>query len=579
MITQDLISRCRLGARMLWQDVCRVRLGKHSVQERKVAFACVLASVFCFLNATLSVAIGQTRVESASAKRPQAKWSSFGLNRNWECNFALSGVQSLEPVWTIDAGASRSQVVGNENAIVVTSGGWGEAEDANEKRKVVLHSVAAYRNSDGKELWRYSESGRLGENQQTFGGAEPSPRSTPLLLGKNLVAVSFTGNVVCLNANSGSKLWKLNLVDRFKIAPVQFGFSSSPVRVPNSQSDFVLAAGGGDGGLFCISAKDGAIRWVCPIDGFSYATPVYATLAGTPQWLLLGQDAVLGVSTAGKLLWSSALRESGLTNVPSALIVDDSHVLVAGQGCEGTQCLEVTKAEEGWQATEKWHNRKLGFFYTNWQMLDAKHAVGCTEGYLVVFDSMTGEIKGRWREFRDGNLVKANDGFMLLDGRGILSLIDHNMNSAEMRPSYSYRVASGRTWVAPTVIGDSVFVRTDKQVSRFRLQTSSVQNALPNLRTKESAEVLAYGAIKEIRPDPAARILDVFQKEGQEAALALYGRYRGEKTLAVEHRLALAEAAYGAGLMPIANMVIKDALKDFPNSAKLKAAVREWQGN
>ncbi|MEM7477559.1 MAG: PQQ-binding-like beta-propeller repeat protein [Planctomycetota bacterium] len=497
--------------------------------------------------------------------------TGFGYTKQWRVESSLVHKPGLASVWEMEVGEGRAQVIGSNRALIVASGGWADSE-----KRQVRTQISAHRSEDGKQLWSFEQVGPLCENQQTFGGAEPAPQATPLLLGNRLIYVSFTGQLTCLNANNGEQLWTVDLVQELGAEPVQFGFSSSPVPAPDVKDDFLILAGGERGGLFRFSVESLQPQWVCPIAGFSYSTPTWSSIQGKSQWLVAAQDSILGIAPHGSELWRFNLPERGLTNVPSPLIVDDQHILVSGQGCQGTICISVQLQDEQWSVERDWSSRRLQFFYTNWMMLDDQLTFGSTANYLAVFEASTGNILARLRDFRNGNVIQTKDDYLLLDGTGMLHWLKYDANKGILELTHRYELTKGRCWVPPTLIGDKLFVREGQKLLCLQFQAKT-EMGLNDLVEKARTKVFALESTVG-EPDPVSQILELFEKKGQLQALSLYNKLRSEKKLELSHRIALTEAAYEAGQQALAQMIVDHAKEDFPDSDDLQRAISTWKG-
>ena len=426
---------------------------------------------------------------------------------------------------------------------------------------------------------------RDGRDQQTFGGADASPQATPLVIGSNLIALSFTGQLVCLDRHSGEQLWSKDLVKEFAAVPVQFGFSSSPVIDSVDEGRFVVLAADDRGGLLNMNAADGTLNWRSECKTPSYATPTTAHFGGISQWVVVSESHVLGIrNTDGKRLWQYELPESGLTNVPSPLIVNDSSLLVAGQGCKGIRCLEVGS---NWRVVEKWYQSRANFFYTNWIMGDQQTAIGCTDGFLAAINTKTGELLGRWRGFSDGNLVRVGNQILLLDGKGKLTVFEQAGNSDSSQSETEYlrailqvKLPEGRYWTPPSIVDRRLLVRTGSELLSIELSrapnrtASNAREILANeLREPLSLAIQRAADTKSF--DPVALIFETFEQQGQIVALKRYEQLRSSGKLNIDQRIELAEAAGNQGLDGLAAMILEHANQDVPGNTKIKAALAE----
>lgn len=522
------------------------------------------------------VVVGVVWGSVVSAQAQDRFAPAFGHASDWGIN--VKDIPDTLYVSTLDAGDGLAQVVANRSAYFVASGN--RTPDPNDARGNVFASIVAYDLKTNQTLWKRTFDSKMHQKQESFGAAGPSAQSTPLLINHSIVHATFTGQLVCLDADSGKTIWEKDLVNELGATPVQFGFSSSPVAVPGESDQFVMLAAGPDAGLFQIDAKTGDVIWKAASLTFSYATPVAATLAGTPQWIVVSRDDVVGVDRSdGKVLWRHPLAEKGLTNVPTPLVIDDQHVLISGQGVKGTRCLEITNAGK-WSVKPIWYQRQLQFFYTNWFKLDQRIVLACTDKYLAAFDAKTGQILGRFRGFADGNLVRtANQEILLLDGKGNVSLLEiekgeQQIQSLQLKRSYVSGITpKGRYWTPFTLAGDMLATRSQDTLVLFHFAAGEGRVKLAS--TAGNGKQFEFAKLTDnkqatIGPSSFDRILSAFQTDGPEAAFALYAKLRSDGKLTIEDRVQLVQTARSEGMDEHADQILSDALEDFPDSVELK---------
>ncbi|HBE70329.1 MAG TPA: hypothetical protein DDW52_19445 [Planctomycetaceae bacterium] len=513
----------------------------------------------------------------------QPSWNQFGHSRGWLAEAPIEKDARLVKLWEQEVGEGQSQIVGSHDRIFVASGTDQQASE--EEPRIITTSFAAYDVAAGKELWKFKAKSTLLKEQQTFGGNRPTPQATPLLIQDRLIGLSFTGQLFCLDRRNGNELWSIDLCDKFQADAVQFGFSASPVKASSSAESFVVQAAGENGGLCKIKAADGELVWRCPVASFSYATPVFTRIAGVPQWIVTSREHVLAVGDdTGKELWRHTLASPGLTNVPCPLIVDGRHLVISGQGVGGTRGLEVGLESGKWSVKETWFNRRIQFFYTNWIMLQSTIALGCTEQYMTAFDVLSGEQLGRWRGFGNGNVLKLSDEVLVLGGKGQMSLMHLDASLGGLTVDREYEIANQRCWTAPSTIGGKCFIRSGTKLNCLAFMTSEKSKQVdPTLvldnAIKPGAELqLAMTRTTASTIDPVEEIFQVFENQGQVAALELYQKLRSGKKLTGEHHVALAEAAYQMNLKELASRVMRDGQVDHPNSRIIKKKLAEWSG-
>lgn len=524
----------------------------------------------------IAIVAGCSQLTPATAKpdslAADSSWTGFGHDRGWKSDLNVTDKPVLTLDWNVEVGEGYAQVIGSGSRIFVASGSARKIEGTKSRQ---IETLLTARSIDtGKKVWTYKSTSTMTNDQETFGGVTPTPRATPLLIGGRLVYWTFTGELICLNAETGTLCWRKEPVLDWEAQRVQFGFSASPVACPDDSGDLVVLAAGKRGGLVRLSAATGDVKWVSPSATFSYATPVFAKLGGVGQWIVVSRDDVIGVDQeTGKQLWSVELKEKGLTNVPTPLLLDASSIVISGQGMKGTQCVKIRRSGARWTTEERWANR-IQFFYTNWLKLGDATVLGCTDKFLTAFDCGNGNQLGRWRGYGDGNLLQLGDHYALVSGRGDLSVMSFNPATNELVVERKHKIGRGRFWAAPSVIGERLFVRFGKQLHCYQFAKKQTENTIENRVLGGDPPRLAFARM--VGPDPVEAIFSEFEKNGQQAALTLYSKLRQQKKLSAEHRIAIAESAWEQGMKPLAAMIMQHAKADFPDSKTIREKIAEW---
>ena len=513
-------------------------------------------------------------IESAS------QHCEYGHAVNWETRTPLSVDKfNFKQAWNIEVGLGRGQVVGDRQAIYIASGS--SKKTPKTKQVEVMTSITARHPDTGKELWTYNfETATKFPKQETFGGAQVSPNATPIVIQDHLIALSFTGQLVCLNRADGQLIWKKDLVADLEANPVQFGFSASLVAGGNERDEVVVLAGGeqATAGLLNLDVASGKINWRCKLQSSSYATPVRAKLGGINQWVVMTQDEIAGISQAdGKMLWSYSLPLLGMTNVPCPVVLSDKEIFISGQGIGGNRVYSVSRVKkrnrEEWLVDEVWYQPRAKFFYSNYTRTTGDQLMGCVGNFLTRVDLGTGDITGKWRGFKDGNVVALKHGWLVISGKGKCSLIrkpqsadqasaTQQASSNDLEVINQFSLVKGRCWTPPTILGNRLFLRFDDRLACFQisseLMAGGIESSLTSIRKLQSKPRQQGPSI-----DPVTAIFEAFENGGQAAALKQYQGYRSRKQLTDQHRVALAEAAWEQGFRDLAKMVICQHRQEF----------------
>ena len=154
--------------------------------------------------------------------------------------------------------------------------------------------------TDGSPIWKT----RIGE----AGGHKryPGPRGTPTIDNGDVFVLNQYADVVCLDAESGTTKWSVNLVDEYGGKMMSgWKYSESPL-VDGDQ--VICTPGGTDGTLLALNRKTGEKLWQTKgwTDPAGYSSVIIATIDGTRQYVQLTGKSVAGIDpNSGTVLWQA----------------------------------------------------------------------------------------------------------------------------------------------------------------------------------------------------------------------------------------------------------------------------------
>ncbi len=327
--------------------------------------------------------------------------------------------------------------------------------------------VACYDAGTGAPVWTHTDKARFFE---TAGG--PGPRGTPPLNGGRVYTLGAMGILNALDADDGAVAWSRDAAadaaptpsmtggDKKKVP--DWGFSSSPLVV----GDLVVVAMAGQ--LVAYDIATGERRWSGPVGGVSYSSPLFATIGGVPQVLLMSGKGLASVSPAdGQLLWEHKWR--GFPILQPALIEDG--LLVVGQSTSGTRRLAVANGPGGWKVEERWTSPGLKPYFNDFVVHEG-HVYGFDGRILACIDLADGQRKWKGGRYGSGQLVllPEQDLLLVLSEEGELALVRATPDGfAELS---RVRAIEGQTWNHPVLVGNMLLVRNGAEMAAFRLAPS-----------------------------------------------------------------------------------------------------------
>ena len=471
--------------------------------------------------------------------------------------------------WEVEVGDGLASVVVRDNTVFAT------ALVTPRNKKESHESVFAIDTKTGKIRWKHTYyAGRL-EKQEAFGGRMRAPQATPALIGNRLITIGFTGVIHGYDATTGEIAWQYSAVKDFEATPVQFGFSASPVPMATKSGNRVfILAGGSEGGLVCVAAKDGRRLWNIPCGEASYATPVLLNHPQGKQVVFQDRNELISADAmTGRVLWRYKLPESGLTNVPTPLPTSDhTGLIVSGQGIGGTKRIQLVAQQQadsnskGWSVEEFWFNRSQ-FFYCNWIIRD-NLLIGCNSKIVVVLDLDTGKSIAKWRGFVESNLLQFKDGVLLLDGKGKLSRLKTGKENWFIHDQF--QLCDTRVWTPLTFSNGQLYCRAGKKLSCTRLCSLSQapKNVLAPLKIRDSNLKLAS---RKQSANFVQQIIDTFETDGPQAAITQYRKIREQekRLLTLSDRTELLKLAASQGYYDFARIIEAQAREDFQDNSAL----------
>lgn len=236
------------------------------------------------------------------------------------------------------------------------------------------------------------------------------PRGTPTVDGDLVYALGGQGNLVCVNAETGKKLWTKRMkADLGGEQMSGWGYTESPLVDGNL---VLVTPGGNQGAVAAFDKKTGDLKWRSTTfkDKAGYSSLVVGEAFGIRQYVQLTGQSVVGIAAVdGKLLWRFAY--STRTAAIPTPIVKDNYVYVSSGYGTGCALVKLTQKGTGIEATEVYANKDM----------ENHHG-----GVILVGDHLYGySQKGGWvcQDFKTGKVVWSNRGV----GKGCLTCADGHL--------------------------------------------------------------------------------------------------------------------------------------------------------
>ena len=361
-----------------------------------------------------------------------------GINKDW----AAKPPKVLWRVPLTDQGFSGPSVKGDTLYIIDHVG----EEDV----------VRALNVKDGSEKWRFAYS-EPGKEDHGF------TRATPTVDDGLVYSISRTGVIHCLDAESGSKIWRADPVSELGGEPCRWGMAHSAV-IEGDQLITIAAAT--NAYLVALDRKTGKQLWTGgDTDLAGYATPLPATVNGKEQYLAFAGTSIMGISPGdGKTLWRHEWKTRYDVNAPSPIVIADDLVWITSGYRRGCALLKIKDGS----VTELWDYDKISPRWSSAALIDGFLYTPTPPGYLVCLDPKTGEerwrSKGSAKGFEEGGLIAIDGTLIIIEGNTGAVVMAEVSPEAYRELGRIQPMDSAKCWVAPVVADRKLYVRSPTEL-------------------------------------------------------------------------------------------------------------------
>lgn len=320
----------------------------------------------------------------------------------------------------------------------------------------------------GKKQWQASFPTRYVSTISSDDG----PRCVPLVHQDRVFMVGPSGELACVQLETGKKLWYRDAYKEFRAPEGYFGAGSSPIV---EGGKLILNVGGADGaGLVAFDLADGKTAWKATSEAASYSSPVAATLDGVRHLIFVTRLNVVSVDPDnGQVRFKLPFGARGPTvNAANPLVIGDHLFLTSSYGV-GARWIKFAADE----ATVDWESDDVmssqystcalfdGLLYG----IDGRQDVGTAR--LRCFDPRTSKV--RWTEegYGTGNLILAGDKLLVLKTDGQLELVQ--ASPAGYRRLAETKLFDTTAQALPALAGGHLWARDTKTLKCIKVGNAS----------------------------------------------------------------------------------------------------------
>lgn len=318
--------------------------------------------------------------------------------------------------------------------------------------------VVALARDTGKPVW----SAKVGAAGGNLG-------CTPTVDGERVYALGQEGDLVCLDAKDGNRVWHRNLLKDFGGSCGGWRYCESPLV---DGDKLVVTPGGKQATMAALDKQTGDTVWKCAIPvehpQAGYSSAVIAEVGGVRQYVQLLNGGVVGVTADGRFLWKYEKLGPNTANIPTPIVLKDRVFAIAGYG-KGAALLQLKAKGEAVSATEVYFTRAM----TNKHggvLCVGEHVFGDHDdgGRPFCADVNTGKVlwtRGDQGQGKGSASVTYADGLLYFHYQnGVVALVEASPASYKEVGSFQVPKTSGHCWAHPVVTGGRLYLREGDMV-------------------------------------------------------------------------------------------------------------------
>lgn len=292
----------------------------------------------------------------------------------------------------------------------------------------------------------------------------PGSRSSPTVADDRVFTLGVGGILSCLNASTGSVLWRKQATDDYPGIPYKSDTAMSPL-VTDGRC-IVHVGGKTNGAIFAFDVVNGEPKWKWNGDGPAFSSPVSMTVHGVKMVVTLTAKTLVGLSLEdGKLLWQVPFEAvQGNNTTP---IVDGDKVIYSGQG-KGMFALKIESQGNGFSAIPLWTNSHLGARFTTPVLKD--DLLFGYNGHFFCANAQTGATLWEDETNRGNSAALVDAGAVILASTVNSELTAFKPADKEYAELARYKVADTETWAHPVISGSRIYVRDRDSLALWRIE-------------------------------------------------------------------------------------------------------------
>jgi outer membrane protein assembly factor BamB len=313
-------------------------------------------------------------------------------------------------------------------------------------------TVVAAMDLNGKIKWQY-------ENGPAWLRSHPGTRGTPTVDGERLYHQSPLGQLVCLVAKTGKKVWDVNTYKTFGGRKTYWAFAESVL----VDGDRVISCpGGAKASVVALNKTTGKVVWTASDTGEanSYATPALVVQDGLRMILTMTGKGFMGVGADdGSVLFRAPFETRHYVNALMPLH-HDGHVFLSGGYGTGSKLMKLTVKGKAASVKEVWQSKALDNHHGGVMLVDGRVYGASHGGKWTCLDWKTGKTQWSDKGVGKGSVTMADGMLYMLSEKRKVGLAKPTPKGYGLVSQFEIPdQGKGPSWAHPVVCGGRLYIR------------------------------------------------------------------------------------------------------------------------
>ncbi|WP_372370318.1 PQQ-binding-like beta-propeller repeat protein [Candidatus Uabimicrobium sp. HlEnr_7] len=374
----------------------------------------------------------------------------------------------------------------------------------------------------GEKIWQYT----IGDTYVGHDGSHDGPISTPVLEENYVFALDAHGQLLCLQLNDGSLVWKKDLPVEHEVQKPFYGFGTSPILYKNF---LIVQTGSKKGTISAFDKKSGALIWTMGDDAVNYQSPLLINNLENTHLLCGGNNYLYCIDPEnGKEIWRYEHKGGNWSTAPTVVGKTPWQIFLKYKGGEAA-LLELT-GDEKEPVKKVWTTRHIKKAFSPPVVLGDK-IYGYSGRFFSCIDVKKGKKIWKSRQPGDGFFIVVNDHFVLITKDGHLHLA--NDSSGKYKSLDKQKVFDDLVWTPPSFAHGKIYIRSLGEIACVSIANSDSVVSSDTEVVYEKVESQFSDFVEKVRNSANKKeLIDAFMEKQKQFPIteknSIHFVYRGE---------------------------------------------------